>query len=326
MAIDKKEQYTDFEKPIIDLYNKIEELKRASAETGVDMTGEIESLQKRVESLYKVTMKDLTPYQRLQIARHPKRPTTLDLISGVFDDWFEMKGDRLYRDDPSIIGGIAKFSGISVVFIGHQKGNDTKSNVYRNFGMPHPEGYRKAMRLMRHAQKFNLPLITFIDTPGAYPGIEAEERGQSNAIAESICLMSLLSVPSLAIVIGEGGSGGALAISVADRIVMFENSVYSVISPEGCASILFKDAKFADKAASALKMTSYDLLSLGIIDEIIEEPLGGAHRNKDLTIEKTKECIKRNISNLLSLSDEERRRAKWNKYANMGRYISPSTE
>ncbi|AEE14971.1 Acetyl-coenzyme A carboxylase carboxyl transferase subunit alpha [Thermodesulfobium narugense DSM 14796] len=320
MAIDKKDQYIDFEKPIIDLYNKIEELKRVSAETGVDMTGEIESLQKRVENLYKITMKDLTPYQRLQIARHPKRPSTLDFIKGIFDDYFEMKGDRLYRDDPSIIGGVARFSDLSVVFIGHQKGSDTKSNVYRNFGMPHPEGYRKAMRLMRHAQKFNLPLVTFIDTPGAYPGIEAEERGQSNAIAESICLMSSLSIPSLAIVIGEGGSGGALAISVADRIAMLENSVYSVISPEGCASILFRDAKFADEAAKALKMTSYDLLSLGIIDEIIEEPLGGAHRDIDLTIEKTKECIARNISNLLSLNEEERKAGKWNKYASIGKY------
>ncbi|MEO1783713.1 acetyl-CoA carboxylase carboxyltransferase subunit alpha [Thermodesulfobium sp. 4217-1] len=320
MAIDKKEQYIDFEKPIVELYNKIEELKRASAETGEDMNGEIEALQQRVENLYRVTMKDLTPYQRLQIARHPKRPTTMDLISGVFEDWFEMKGDRLYRDDPAIIGGIAKLSGVSVVVLGHQKGNDTKSNVYRNFGMPYPEGYRKAMRLMRHAQKFNLPLITFIDTPGAYPGIEAEERGQSNAIAESICLMSSLSTPSLAIVIGEGGSGGALAISVADRIAMFENSVYSVISPEGCASILFRDAKFANEAACALKMTSYDLLGLGIIDEIIEEPLGGAHRDMDLTILKVKECIQRNIKNLTSLSEEERKIAKWKKYASMGKY------
>ncbi len=322
MAIDKNEQYIDFEKPIVELYNKIEELKRASAETGEDMNGEIEALQQRVENLYRVTMKDLTPYQRLQIARHPKRPTTMDLISGVFEDWFEMRGDRLYRDDPAIIGGIAKLSGISVVVLGHQKGNDTKSNVYRNFGMPYPEGYRKAMRLMRHAQKFNLPLITFIDTPGAYPGIEAEERGQSNAIAESICLMSSLSVPSLAIVIGEGGSGGALAISVADRIAMFENSVYSVISPEGCASILFRDAKFANEAACALKMTSYDLLGLDIIDEIIEEPIGGAHRDKELTILKVKECIQRNIKNLTNLSEEERKIAKWKKYASMGKYSS----
>src|SRR5204863_6288325 len=255
----------DFEKPLLELERQIEELKRVGGSNARPLEEQLTRL--RVE-IYR----NLTPMQRVQVARHPKRPYTLDYLSTVFTDFVELHGDRLFRDDPAIVGGWARLDGMSVMVIGHQKGRDTKENLYRNFGMAHPEGYRKAMRLMRLAAKFGAPVITLVDTPGAYPGLGAEERGQAEAIATSLLEMASLPTPIVTAVIGEGGSGGALAVGLADRVLMLENSVYSVISPEGCAAILWKDASQRERAAEALKITAQDLLNLGVIDEIVPEP------------------------------------------------------
>ncbi len=269
----------DFEKPIKDLYEKIRQLKDLSKDDKVDLDPEIRKIELRAEALQKEIFSSLTPHQTVQIARHPNRPDTLSLIRLLSDSFMPLHGDRLFRDDPSIVGGIAVINGQRLMIIGHQKGHDTKENIYRNFGMPHPEGYRKALRLMKLAEKFGIPVVTFIDTPGAYPGIAAEERGQAEAIARNLKEMSSLKVPIVTFVIGEGGSGGALAIGVSDRVFMLQYSVYSVISPEGCASILFRDSKKAEEASKNLKITSKDVLALGICDGIIQEPVGGAHTN-----------------------------------------------
>ncbi len=274
-----KTTFLDFEQPIAELENKIEELRYVQDDSAVDISVEIGHLEKKSQELTKAIYAKITSAQIGQVARHPQRPYTLDYIKALFTDFEELHGDRHYADDAAIVGGVARFNGQSVVVIGHQKGRDTKDRQYRNFGMPRPEGYRKALRLMKLAEKFNLPIMTFVDTPGAYPGIGAEERGQSEAIGRNLFEMTKLRVPVICTVIGEGGSGGALAIAVADQVMMLQYSTYSVISPEGCASILWKTAEKAPDAAEAMGITSGRLKTLGLIDKIINEPVGGAHRN-----------------------------------------------
>ncbi|HEY6510409.1 MAG TPA: acetyl-CoA carboxylase carboxyltransferase subunit alpha [Burkholderiaceae bacterium] len=274
-----KRHFLEFEQPIAELETKIEELRYVQNESAVDISEEIDRLDKKSLQLTKDIYSSLTPWQVTQIARHPQRPYTLDYANEIFTDFVELHGDRTFADDASIVGGLARFNGQSCMLIGHQKGRDTKERGLRNFGMPRPEGYRKALRLMKTAEKFGLPIFTFVDTPGAYPGIGAEERGQSEAIGRCIYEMSQLEVPIITTIIGEGGSGGALAISVADQVVMLQFSIYSVISPEGCASILWKTAERASDAAEALGITAHRLKALGVIDKIVNEPVGGAHRD-----------------------------------------------
>ena len=274
-----KRHFLEFEQPIAELETKIEELRYVQNESAVDISEEIDRLDKKSLQLTKDIYSSLTPWQVTQIARHPQRPYTLDYANEIFTDFVELHGDRAFSDDASIVGGLARFNGQSCMLIGHQKGRDTKERGLRNFGMPRPEGYRKALRLMKTAEKFGLPVFTFVDTPGAYPGIGAEERGQSEAIGRNIYEMSQLQVPIITTIIGEGGSGGALAISVADQVVMLQFSIYSVISPEGCASILWKTAERASDAAEALGITAHRLKALGVIDKIVNEPVGGAHRD-----------------------------------------------
>jgi len=274
-----KKTFLDFEQPIAELETKIEELRYVQSESAVDISQEIEQLSKKSLQLTKDIYSDLTPWQITKIARHPERPYTLDYISEIFTDFVEMHGDRHFADDLSIVGGLARFNGMPCVVLGHQKGRDTKERAARNFGMSRPEGYRKALRLMKTAEKFKLPVFTFVDTPGAYPGIDAEERSQSEAIGRNIFEMAQLEVPIISTIIGEGGSGGALAISVADQVLMLQYSVYSVISPEGCASILWKTSERAADAAEALGITAHRLKALGLIDKIVNEPVGGAHRD-----------------------------------------------
>jgi len=308
----------DFEKPLLELERQIDELKRVGEEREIDVAAELKLLQGKLESLREEIYRNLTPMQRVSVARHPRRPYTLDYLSTIFTDFVELHGDRLFRDDLAIVGGWARLAGSSVMVIGHQKGRDTRENIKRNFGMPHPEGYRKALRLMRLAARYHAPVITLIDTPGAYPGLGAEERGQSEALATNILEMAVLPTPIVAVVIGEGGSGGALALGVADRVLMFENSVYSVISPEGCAAILWKDASQRERAAEALKLTSSDLLSFNIIDEIIPEPVGGAHQDPDSAGESLRESLIRHTGELRKIRPEKLVRRRADKYAAMG--------
>ena len=308
----------DFEEPIIELEKKIEELRRMSSKERIDIEEEIAHLEQRANKLKKEIFSNLTAWQRTQLARLSERPTTLDYIGFIVDDFIELHGDRLFADDEAIVAGLGKIAGNSLVIVGHQKGKSTKENLKRNFGMSHPEGYRKALRLMRLAERFQLPIVTLIDTPGAYPGVGAEERGQAEAIAYNLKEMSRLSVPIIAVVIGEGGSGGALGIGIGNRILMLENSIYSVISPEGCAAILWKDRKMAELAAEAMKLTAFDLLRLGIIDEIVPEPLGGAHRDKKEAAEILKEAILRHLKELKGLSLEELANSRYNKYRKLG--------
>ncbi len=274
-----KTTFLDFEQPIAELEVKIEELRFVQDDSAVDISEEIERLQKKSQALLKDIYAKLTPWQVSQLARHPQRPYTLDYIGDIFTDFHELHGDRTFADDASIVGGLARFNGAPVMVLGHQKGRDTKERTARNFGMSKPEGYRKALRLMKLAEKFGLPVFTFVDTPGAYPGVDAEERGQSEAIGRNLFEMSHLKVPIVATIIGEGGSGGALAIAVADHVLMLQYATYSVISPEGCASILWKSAEKAPDAAEALGLTAHRLKALGLIDRIVAEPLGGAHRD-----------------------------------------------
>lgn len=309
----------DVEKPLLDLERQIEELRRLGSE-GIDVEEEIGLLQSKLDGLKEEIYRNLTPMQRVLLARHPKRPYALDYLNSVFSDFIELHGDRLFRDDPAIVGGWARLAGQSVMVIGHQKGRDTKENIRRNFGMPHPEGYRKALRLMRLAARFHAPIITLVDTPGAYPGLGAEERGQSEALATNILEMSALETPVLTVVIGEGGSGGALALGVADRVIMFENSVYSVISPEGCAAILWKDATQRERAAEALKLTAQDLLRLKLIDEILPEPLGGAHQDPETAGETLRQTLIRHLGELRRLRPERLVRRRVEKYAAMGTF------
>jgi acetyl-CoA carboxylase carboxyl transferase subunit alpha len=313
----------EFEKPLQELDRQIEELRRSSAERGLDLTDEIQGLEAKLASQRQEIYRSLTPIQRVMVARHARRPYTLDYLSTIFTDFIELHGDRLFRDDPSIVGGWARLGGHTVMVIGHQKGRDTKDNLRRNFGMPHPEGYRKALRLMKLAARFGAPVITLIDTPGAYPGLGAEERGQSEALARNILEMAALPTPCVAVVIGEGGSGGALALGVADRVLMLENSVYSVISPEGCAAILWKDASQRERAAEALKLTPMDLMTLKVIDEIITEPVGGAHTDPDATGEAVREALLRHVAELRKIRPEKLVRRRAEKYAAMGAYTEP---
>jgi len=312
----------NFEKPLIELENKIQELKNLTEKEGIDLKEEIESLKERLKSLEEKTFTNLTPWQRVQLARHPARPKTLTLVESIFDEWLELHGDRLCSDDQAIVAGFGKIENHKVAWMGHQKGESIKENLTRNFGMAHPEGYRKAKRIMTLAEKFHLPIISFIDTPGAYPGIEAEERGQAEAIASNLEKMSQLKTPILVIIIGEGGSGGALGIGVGDKVLMLENAIYSVISPEGCAAILWKDQSKVEEAASALKLTAKDLLKLKIIDGIIPEPRGGAHRNVEETANNIKRAILREIESLKSLPLEELLLRRKNKYRSMGKLRS----
>ncbi|HEX9895908.1 MAG TPA: acetyl-CoA carboxylase carboxyltransferase subunit alpha [Gemmatimonadales bacterium] len=310
----------DVEKPLLDLERQIEELRKLGGDQGIDVAEEIGLLQTKLDGMREEIYRNLTPMHRVLLARHPKRPYALDYLNTVFTDFIELHGDRLFRDDPAIVGGWARIAGQSVMVIGHQKGRDTKENIRRNFGMPHPEGYRKALRLMRLAARFHAPIVTLVDTPGAYPGLGAEERGQSEALATNILEMSALETPTIAVVIGEGGSGGALALGVADRVIMFENSVYSVISPEGCAAILWKDATQRERAAEALKLTAQDLLRLKLIDEIIPEPLGGAHQDPDAAAEVLREALIRHLGELKRLRPERLVRRRVEKYAAMGTF------
>ncbi|MBV1897958.1 MAG: acetyl-CoA carboxylase carboxyl transferase subunit alpha, partial [Cycloclasticus sp.] len=292
--------YLDFEQPIVELEEKLEELRRVGSDNEIDIQKEIDRLQEKSLSLTESTFAKLSDWQISKLSRHPKRPYSLDYIDGVVDNFIELHGDRHYADDAAIVGGLAKLDGMPVMVIGHQKGRDTKEKLKRNFGMPRPEGYRKALRLMHMAERFNLPIITFIDTPGAYPGVGAEERGQSEAIARNLFEMSKLKTPVISIVIGEGGSGGALALGVCDKLFLLKYSTYSVISPEGCASILWKSSEKASQAAEAMAITSTKLLANGLIDGVIEEPLGGAHKDLALMKKRIKEVLLKEVAELNS--------------------------
>ncbi|MCM8792349.1 MAG: acetyl-CoA carboxylase carboxyltransferase subunit alpha [Candidatus Omnitrophica bacterium] len=311
----------DFEKPIKELEKKIEELKKFTVEKKIDLSAEIKRLEQKLHDLKFSIYSSLTSWQRVQIARHPQRPYTLDYIQMMMYDFIELHGDRSFSDDKAIIGGFAKIDGLKVMVLGHQKGRTTKENILRNFGCAHPEGYRKSLRLMQLAEKFNLPILIFIDTPGAYPGIGAEERGQAQAIALNLREMIRIRVPILVVVIGEGGSGGALGIGVGDRILILENAYYSVISPEGCAAILWKDSSKAPEAAEALKLTASDLLELGIVDEVIKEPLGGAHTNPEQMAKILKEALLRHLKELLDILIDTLLERRYNKYRSIGRIV-----
>lgn len=311
----------EFEKPLLSLFKKLEDLKSVAGAGKMDMSEEIRMLEKRIEATRQDIFFKVTPLQIVQIARHLQRPATLDYISFIFEDFIELHGDRNFSDDPALISGIAKLNGRSVAVLGHQKGKTTKENISRNFGMANPEGYRKALRVMRIAERYNKPIISFIDTPGAYCGIGAEERGQAEAIAKNLREMAELTVPFIAIITGEGGSGGALGIGMGNRVLMLEFSIYSVISPEGCASILFRDAKRSQEAAQAMKITAKDLLELQVIDEIIKEPVGGAHNNPETSAANIKSAIIKNLNPLLELSQRELIADRYNKYRKMGVFV-----
>nr|WP_301553546.1 acetyl-CoA carboxylase carboxyl transferase subunit alpha [Desulfuribacillus stibiiarsenatis] len=310
----------NFEKPLTELREKIDELKKFTISSDIDLSDEIAKLEERAVKLENEIYGNLSPWQKTQIARHSLRPTSLDYIKAIFEDFIELHGDRSFADDPAIVGGIAILNGQPVTVLGHQKGKDTKDNIARNFGMPHPEGYRKALRLMKQAEKFKRPIICLIDTPGAYPGKAAEERGQGEAIAKNLFEMAGLTVPIISIVTGEGGSGGALALGVADRIYMLENAIYSVISPEGAAALLWKDASLAQKAAETMKITAKDLYGFNIIDGIIEEPKGGAHKDTGKTADAMKSIIVSALEELYHLSKDEMLKQRYNKYKNIGCY------
>ena len=311
----------DFEKPLRELENRIEELKQFAVDKQIDMSDEIARMEEKARSLKTEIYKNLTPWQKVLIARHPKRPTFLEYIELIFHGFLEMHGDRLFRDDPALIGGLAYLEDIPVTILGQQKGRDTKENIFRNFGMPHPEGYRKAIRLMKQAEKFNRPIITFVDVAGAFPGKEAEERGQGEAVARAIMEMAGLRVPIIVVITGEGGSGGALAIGVGDRLLMLENAYYSVISPEGCASILWKDAAKAAKAAEVLHLTANNLLEMQVIDEIIPEPLGGAHLAPEEMAAGIKEHLLANLKPLLNADLDTILAERYQKFRRIGRYL-----
>lgn len=314
--------YLDFEQPIEELENKISELTNLIAsKPDLDVANQIKELEKQIVTIKRKIFGNLTPWQITQLARHPQRPGVTDYISKIFKNFIELHGDRRYADDPAIIGGIASLDDQTVFIIGHQKGKDTKTNLQCNFGMPHPEGYRKALRIMKLAEKIKKPIITFIDTPGAYPGIGAEERGQGEAIAQNLFTLSQLKTPIIVTIIGEGGSGGALAIGVGDRILMLENAIYSVISPEGCAAILWEDKKNVEKSASALCLTAKDLLELEVIDEIIPEPSGGAHRNIDEVSNNLKKALIEQIHQLQKHNTSTIVLKRYNKFRKMGRFI-----
>lgn len=308
----------EFEKPILELERKIEELKKFTSSENIDLRSEIDRLQEKLNRLKREVFASLTPWQRVQIARHPQRPYTLDYINMITSDFIELHGDRAFADDKAIVCGLARLEADKVMIVGHQKGRDTKENLIRNFGSANPEGYRKAIRVMKLAEKSDIPIVSFIDTPGAYPGVGAEERGQAEAIAYNLREMASIKVPIIIVVIGEGGSGGALGIGVGDRICVMENAYYSVISPEGCAAILWKDRTKATEAAQALKLTAQDILRLGIIDEVIPEPLGGAHRDPPASAENVKKVLLRHIQEISSMPKEEMLQTRYQKFRKMG--------
>ena len=316
---------SQFEKNISDLEQQIASLQKMAEQHGLDVRKEVAVLEQKLARMKEESYRNLTSMERVQLARHPKRPYTRDYIGLCFTDFIELHGDRMFRDDEAIVGGWARLDGRTVMVIGQQKGRDMKENLRCNFGMPHPEGYRKALRLMQMAEKFGHPVVTLIDTPGAYPGIGAEERGQAEAIARNLREMARLRVPLVAVVIGEGGSGGALALGVADRVIMLENSVYSVITPEGCAAILWKTASAKDKAAEAMKMTAGDLNQLGVIDEVIPEPFGGAHTDWPTTADVLREALVRHLVELSELSPDDLLPKRWEKYLAMGEFRTVST-
>ncbi|ERN39975.1 acetyl-CoA carboxylase, carboxyl transferase, alpha subunit [Rubidibacter lacunae KORDI 51-2] len=309
----------DFEKPLDELEARIEQIRELASDSHVDVSEHIQQLEAKAAQLRKEIFGTLTPSQRLQLARHPRRPSTLDYIQSICDEWLELHGDRLGDDDPALVGGIARLEGRPVVMLGHQKGRDTKDNVARNFGMPTPSGYRKALRLMEHANRFGMPILTFIDTPGAWAGVEAERRGQGEAIAYNLRQMFGFDVPIICTVIGEGGSGGALGIGVGDRLLMFEHAVYTVATPEACAAILWKDASKSDRAAAALRISSWDLRELGIVDSLIPEPLRGAHADPLAAAAVLKKVLVADLERLLQLSPEQRRELRYEKFRRMGR-------
>lgn len=315
-----KTSFLDFEQSIADLEAKIEELRFVQDDSAVDISEEIERLEKKSGQLTKDIYAKLTPWQISQVARHPQRPYTLDYVQHIFTDFEELHGDRAFADDHAIVGGLARFNGQPVMIIGHQKGRDTKEKIYRNFGMPRPEGYRKALRLMKLAEKFGIPVMTFVDTPGAYPGIDAEERGQSEAIGRNLYVMAELKVPVIVTIIGEGGSGGALAIAVGDTVQMLQYSTYSVISPEGCASILWKSAEKAPEAAETMGITAHRLKTLGLIDKVVSEPLGGAHRDHAAMAQNLKKALQDALKQLSALSTTELLATRYERLMSYGRF------
>ncbi len=315
-----KVTFLDFEQSVSELESKIEELRFVQDDSAVDISAEISQLQKKSQTLTKEIYAKLTPWQISQVSRHPQRPYTLDYVENLFTDFEELHGDRAYADDAAIVGGLARFNGESVMVIGHQKGRDTKERQYRNFGMPRPEGYRKALRLMRLAEKFGIPIMTFVDTPGAYPGVGAEERGQSEAIGKNLYVMAELKVPLITTIIGEGGSGGALAIAVGDQTLMLQYSTYSVISPEGCASILWKSAEKASDAAETLGITATRLKALGLVDKIISEPLGGAHRDYPAMMQYMKKALQESLKQVKAMSVDEMLQTRFERLMSYGKF------
>ena len=315
-----KTTFLDFEQPIAELEAKIDELRYVQDDSALDISEEIARLQKKSHALTKDIYAKLTAWQIAQVARHPQRPYTLDYVAGLFTDYEELHGDRSFADDPAIVGGLARLNGEACVVIGHQKGRDTKEKIFRNFGMPKPEGYRKAMRLMKLAERFGVPVFSFIDTPGAYPGVGAEERGQSEAIGRNLFAMTELRVPIICTVIGEGGSGGALAIAVGDTLLMLQYATYSVISPEGCASILWKSADYAEEAAETLGITAARLKALGLVDKIVNEPLGGAHRDSDTMMQSLKKALQDSWRQLKDIAPDELLERRFDRLVGYGRF------
>jgi acetyl-CoA carboxylase carboxyl transferase subunit alpha len=315
-----KKHSLEFEKPLLDLEKQLEEIVKSSHDSDLDFSTEIKAIEKKIEQTKRHVYSDLTPWQKVQLSRHPNRPYSLDYIEKIFTDFEELHGDRSFKDDLAIVGGVARFEGASVMVIAQQKGRNTEDNLKRNFGCPNPEGYRKALRLMNLANKFGLPIISIVDTPGAFPGIGAEERHVAEAIAVNLREMASLKVPIVALVIGEGGSGGALGVAVANKVLILENAYYSVISPEGCAAILWKDRAFSSNAAEALKLDASELLKLGIVDEVIPEPIGGAHRNWDLTSVSIRKSIASNLSELSVLSATKLVDQRYDKFRKMGEF------
>ncbi len=312
--------YLDFEQPIAELQEKIDELRNVGSDNAINLEEEIQRLQTKMHQKVEAIFSNLDPWQVSQLSRHPQRPYTLDYVELMFDEFHELHGDRAFADDHAIVGGLARFRGRGVMLIGQQKGRDTKAKVFRNFGSPRPEGYRKALRLLRMAERFRLPVLTFIDTQGAYPGVGAEERGQSEAIARNLAVMSHLETPIICTVIGEGGSGGALAIGVGDRVNMLQYSTYSVISPEGCASILWKDAAYAEEAAAALGITSDRLSELGLVDEVIEEPLGGAHKDPEAVAKNIGDTLEKQLDELTGMTTDALLERRYERLLSYGRY------
>jgi acetyl-CoA carboxylase carboxyl transferase subunit alpha len=310
--------WLDFEKPVVELESKIKELREFAASSNLEVGEELSRLEKKAEKMRRDIYSNLTRWQRVQLARHPRRPYSLDYIQFICEDFLELHGDRAFADDPAIVAGFARIDARPLLVVGQQKGRNTKENIHRNFGMPHPEGYRKALRLFKLAERYNVPVLTLIDTPGAYPGIGAEERGQSEAIARNLREMAALAVPIVTVVIGEGGSGGALALAVADRVYMLENAIYSVISPEGCAGILWRDKAKAPEAAEMMKVTARDVLQMNVIDGLIDEPLGGAHRDPEQTARAVKVTVVRALDELRRLDPATLRRQRLEKYLAMG--------